>query len=569
MHPGTRKKSWPVILAVVLTGCTEAAPPTTTLSFQDVTAAVGVGFVHAHAATGDYHYPETFGAGVAWLDVDADGRLDLYFVDGGQLPGTGMLADSPTPASNRLYRNTASSAGVSFEDVTTQWSAGGNGYGMGVSAADADGDGLVDLYVTNVGPNELMLQRAGHFQQTGMAADPRWGTGCAFADLDLDGDLDLAVVNYVEFRVQDVRSCQRGSIRTYCDPDVYEPEGDILYRNTLQESGRFDLVEITQAAGFDQIARSLGISVTDLDLDGDSEIYVANDGQQNLLYRNDSRPDHITLTEVGLASGVRFNADGMAEAGMGVGAQDLNADGWPDLLIANFSRETHTLYRHSGKGLQFRDVTRDAGLARSSFLPLGFGVSLFDADLDGDIDLFSAHGHVLDKAEQIDASLTYAQPDGLYLNESGRFVDHSPALGAAYAEPRPSRSSATADYDNDGDLDIVVTSVGSSPRILRNDQSSDRHWITIQLQARHPGNRAGWGSRLEIDVDGVSLMRQLQTGGSYLSSPPPRLHIGLGSGPAQVGATVHWPGGAVEEWSLLKVDQLHLLVQGTGASLAE
>lgn len=573
MSQRTRISAWPALLAG-LWACTDAPPPeVTTLAFTDVTGVATIDFRHTHGAVGDYHYPETFGSGVAWLDVDADGRLDLYFVDGGRLPDTGTNAgpDRAThepliPAGNRLYRNASRLDTVQFEDVTEAWRARSTSYGMGVAAADANGDGLVDLFLSNVGPNELLVQREHTFHRLSIPTDSAWSTGCAFTDLDLDGDLDLAVVNYVHFDASDLHACQRGSIRTYCDPGVYEPMGDALFRNTLQETGEFSLVEITQDARFGAAARSLGIGIGDLDLDGDSEIYVANDGQHNFLYRNDSIPGRILLLDVSLTAGTRFNSNGMAEAGMGVGIDDLDADGYPDLVVANFSRETHTLYQHTGKGLSFRDVTREAGLARASFLPLGFGVSLFDADLDGDVDLFSAHGHVLDKAAEIDASLTYAQPDGLFLNEAGRFEDHSTALGVAYHVPRPSRSSAGADYDGDGDVDLIVTSVGGRPRLLRNDLDTDRHWLVVELQTQLPGNRAGWGSRVEVEAPGSRQTRQLQTGGSYLSAPPPRLHFGLGRDVSKVDITVHWPGGAAETWHQLPVDEHVQLVQGAAAA---
>jgi hypothetical protein len=539
--------------------CNSPAAIPSSVRFSDATVEAGIDFRHTNGAKGKYNYPETFGPGVAWLDADGDGWLDLYFIDGGSLDPYENPAQSSS-AKNRLYRNTLGEGGTGFEDVTDQTNAAGQGYGMGVAAADVDANGEVDLYVTNVGTNELLLQYEQKFVGRIAAADPRWGTACAFSDLDRDGDLDLVAVNYVHFDPLEPHACQRGSIQTYCDPEVYAAQKDVLYRNMLQESGRFELIEHSQETGFTIPGRSLGLAIADLDLDGDSDLYVANDGQPNLLYRNDSVDGRISLTEVGLAAGIQFNADGMAEAGMGVDVGDVNGDGAPDLIVTNFSRETNTLYQHVGKGLLFRDATRAFGLARLSFLPLGFGVNLFDADLDGDLDIFSAHGHVLDKAAQIDPSLTYAQPDGFYLNHEGRFLEQSWSLGLAYSNPRASRASAVADYDRDGDLDIVVTTVAGMPRLLRNDQASQNHWITIGLQTNRRTNRAGWGCRIELESGGKRQSQQLQSGGSYLSTPPPLLHFGLGSSKS-VNVTVRWHDGSTQTWKGLAVGQMHRLKQ--------
>ncbi|MBT7596824.1 MAG: CRTAC1 family protein [Gemmatimonadetes bacterium] len=551
---------WPLWMAACISCNSPAAVPSS-LRFADATVESAIGFRHTNGATGNYNYPETFGAGVAWLDADSDGWLDLYFIDGGSLAPDENPAQT-SAAKNRLYRNMLGDGRAGFEDVTDQTNAAGQGYGMGVASADVDANGEVDIYVTNVGPNELLLQFEQKFVGRETAADPRWGTACAFSDLDRDGDLDLVAVNYVHFDPLEPHACQRGSIQTYCDPEVYAAQTDVLYRNMLQESGRFELIEHSEETGSTIPGRSLGLAIADLDLDGDSDLYVANDGQQNLLYRNDSADGRISLTETGLAAGIQFNADGMAEAGMGVDVGDVNGDSAPDLIVTNFSRETNTLYQHVGKGLLFRDATRAFGLARLSFLPLGFGVNLFDADLDGDLDIFSAHGHVLDKATQIDSSLTYAQPDGLFLNHQGRFVDQSSSLGLAYSNPRVSRSSAVADYDRDGDLDIVVTTVGGMPRLLRNDQTLRSHWLEIELVAARPGNRRGWGARVVVTTRSRVVTRQLQSGGSYLSSPPGLLHFGLGDDELEVvDVTVHWPGGIVQTWNELSVDQRHSLQQ--------
>jgi len=555
---------WRLGWLVTLLACQDVPrQPAPEVRFVDVTVASGIEFHHVSGAEGEYNYPETFGSGVAWLDVDGDGWLDLYFVNGGNALGESRSRQAvrSMDTANRLYHSRLGQGGAGFEDVTDTWNARGRGYGMGVAVADVDANGEVDLYLTNVGPNQLLLQQDRQFHDSELAADPRWGTGCAFTDIDRDGDLDLVAVNYVRFDESDPHACQRGSIQTYCDPEVYDAEYDILYRNLLQETGRLDLVDITQAARFDKTGRSLGLAVADLDLDGDSELYVANDGQHNFLYRNDSTRDRIHFTEVGLATGTRFNANGMAEAGMGVDVGDVDVDGTPDLIVTNFSHETHTLYLQTETTLHFRDATRRAGLARMSFKPLGFGVNLFDVDLDGDLDLFSAHGHVLDKVSQIDAELTYAQANGLYLNHRGRFEDGSSAIRPTLHDPRTSRASATADYDQDGDLDLIVTNVGNTPRLLRNETTTQHHWITVTLQSEDDSNSDGLGSRLEVRTENLSLMRQLQSGGSYLSAAPHLVHVGVGDA-RFVDVTVHWPGAQAQTWRDLPTDRHHRLVQG-------
>ncbi|HJP34150.1 MAG TPA: CRTAC1 family protein [Candidatus Latescibacteria bacterium] len=518
---------------------------------------MGIDFIHAHGARGDYHYPETFGSGAAWLDYDADGWLDLYLVNGGD------LATAPSAAGgNQLWRNTGSKEPtVDFVDVSRRTGANDGGYGMGVAVADVEADGDIDIFVTNVGANALLLQSGGHFTDQAVAAgagDTRWGTATAFFDADNDGDLDLAVINYVPFCLDDDIGCRRGSILTYCDPERYDPTGDLLYRND-SDAGGPQLTDVTSEAGFTGVGRGLGIALHDVDLDGDTDLYVANDGTANLLYRNDTAGARLRFLETGLQAGVHFNRDGRAEAGMGTDFGDIDGDGWADLIVANFSRESNTLYRHSGSGLSFVDDTVRLQLAQASFLPLGFGAALFDADADGDLDLAVANGHVLDRAADIDKGASYEQPDQLFLNDATGFVEVSSRLGEAWSDERVSRTVVPGDYDNDGDEDLLITSSGAAPRLLRNDLAGGR-WLTLRLRSKAPGNRYGLGARIAIDVGPRVLHRQLHGGGSYLAARPPRVHVGLGkTDSAQV--TVYWPGGGTDSWTLTVGD--HELRQGT------
>ena len=435
---------------------------------------------------------------------------------------------------------------------------------MGGAAADVDGDGSVDLFVTNVGPNSLLLQRDRRFQERSAAAgvaDTRWGTGTGFADIDLDGDLDLLVVNYVPFDAELIPVCRRGSIRTYCDPDRFPGTLDILYLNE-GGTGKPRFRDVTLQAGLNGVGRGLGLALADIDLDGDTDWFVANDGEANFLYRNDTGSgDPPRVTETGLAWGVRFNADGRAEAGMGADFGDVDGDGWPDLVVANFSRETNTLYRHGGPGDPgYTDETRPRGLASPSFLPLGFGAAWFDPDGDGDLDLAVANGHVLDRIADIDSGLSHAQPDQLLVNDgSGRFSeDPSWTTGLP---PLVSRALAVADFDNDGDEDLIVTANGAGPRLLRNERRGGTS-LSLTLVTMEPGNRSGLGALVEVRTGGRLLRRQVQGAGSYLSASDPRVHIGLDGAPG-AAVTVSWPGGGRERWELAA--GAHTLRQGTGS----
>ena len=524
------------------------APPDTAdyscnpIQLVDVTQAAGLDFVHYNGFSGEYYYVETFGAGAAFLDVDGDGWLDLYLVNGAPLSGE---RPDPIPA-NRLYHNTGTGG---FADVTAASGAGHTGYGMGCAAADYDADGDVDLYVTNVGPNLLLRNEgAGRFADATAAvggADARWGTSCGFLDYDLDGDLDLYTTNYVDFDPQKNIVCAEGGIRSYCEPKFYEPAGDVLYRN---EDGQFR--DVASEVGIIHKGRGLGVAFADYDLDGDTDIYVANDGTMNCLYQNQGN----RFAEVGLYAGGRYNEDGLAEAGMGVEFGDWDNDGFQDVFVTNFAQETNTLYGNDGQG-QFYDITLRAGLAECSYKPLGFGTNFLDYDNDGDLDLFVANGHVMDKITQVHPDHAYPQPNQVLCNQRGtRFVDVSTRLGPALAAAAVSRGSATADYDNDGDLDLLVTNVAATPNLLRNDGGNRQHWLTIQLggTSQH--------ARVAVTAGGQRQVKERQAGGSYLSSSDPRLHFGLGEA-TRATVEIRWPDGTLQKMEEVTADQILHIVQ--------
>ncbi|NKB69361.1 MAG: hypothetical protein GKR89_20000 [Candidatus Latescibacteria bacterium] len=535
-------RQWPCWLAfmVLLLGACTSEPHTTALlpiRFTATDREAGLDFHHQNGARGDYYYVETFGAGAAFLDFDGDGWQDIYLIDGGPL-------NDPTaaPTTNRLFHNNGQG------HFTPVAAAADTGYGMGVAAADYDNDGDQDLYITNFGPNALYRNDGqGQFTEvtaTWNAGDIRWGTSCAFLDYDSDGDLDLFIANYVDFALDANILCQQGGHRAYCPPDQYEPTLDLLYRN---DGDRF--TDVSHQSGITVAGRGLGIALSDYDLDGDTDIYVANDGTMNVLYRNDG--DHFA--EVSLQAGVRYDRHGRAEAGMGVDFGDYDNDGDADLFVTNFAYETNSFYHNQGQG-RFRHFTQRLGLVQSSFRSLGFGTKFHDYDNDGDLDLFVANGHVADNIALFDSAQTYAQADQLLRNDQRQgFTDITASLGPDLPRPHPSRGTAIADSDNDGDLDLLVTTVGGRPRLLRNDGGNQHHWLIVHLIGA--AQKDALGTRVTLTTPDGSQTRQRQSGGSYLSSHDPRLHFGLGRAQS-ADLDIVWPDGQPQQLRQVTANQI-------------
>lgn len=528
--------------------CAGVAAAEARVHYREVAQEAGIDFEHYNGAQGEYYYVETFGAGAAFFDADGDGWQDIYLINGAHL--SGPLPS--TPPINHLYRNAGDGT---FADLTVASGVGDRGYGMGCTAGDFDNDGDQDLYATNFGPNVLLSNDGeGHFTDVTQIAgvgDGRWGTSTGFLDFDNDGDLDLFVANYVHFSLQGNIQCQRGAIRFYCEPSTYAPIGDVLYRN---EGRRF--VDVTKRMGIRAVGRGLGVAFADSDLDGDTDIYVANDGTPNFLYENQG----TRFVEVGLRAGVQYNEDGHAEAGMGVDFGDFDNDGYADLFVTNYSRETNTLYWNDGRG-RFADFTAHFGLGAPSYLPLGFGAKFMDYDNDGDLDLYVGNGHVVDNIEQLDADLCYAQPDLMLRNQGGaHFEEVSDQLGADFVAESVVRGAAAADWDNDGDLDLLATTVAGRPRLLRNDGGNRQHWIELLLVGA--GQRDALGARVTVTAGGARQVRERQSGGSYLSSHDPRLHFGLGRA-TKADIAIRWPDGQVQTLAAVDANQIIRVVQPT------
>ncbi len=511
------------------------------MQFVDVTAKAKIDFVHKSGASPEKYMVETFGSGVAWIDYDNDGFPDLFFVNGA--PG----------ASNALYHNDRDGT---FTDVTARAGVAGNEGGLpagasakagvyktGVAVGDFDNDGYLDLYVTAFGPNTLYRNNHdGTFSDVtaaaGVAGGPtEWSTSAGFFDADGDGYLDLFVVNYLDYRLNDNPYCglAKPGYRMYCHPTMFDGVANRLFHN----NGNGTFTDISRQAGIANPAgKGLGVTFCDFDRDGHTDIFVANDTVRNFLYRNTGKG---TFVDVAYGAGVGFSADGKPQAGMGTDCGDAHGSGFPDLFVTNFSEELDTLYRNRGDGI-FEDVSIKAGLG-SSFLPLGFGTKMFDVDNDGDLDIYVTNGHVIDNVNLYRPNLTYAQKDLLYENlGGGRFRDVSAQGGPALQATRVGRGLAVADFDNDGNLDVVISTLNQRPVLLRNQGVRAGNWIMIRAKGKK-SNSFGLGATVTLETSEGRQVREINNVASYLSSNDIRLHFGLGRAKIIQRIEVLWPSG--------------------------
>ena len=529
----------------------------TTVQLVDVAEASGITFKHVNGESGRLYYLETMGSGAAFLDYDNDEDLDLYIVNSAPLPG--FVTD--TLPTNALYRNDGDRG---FTDVTVEAGVGHLGYGMGCGTADYDNDGDPDLYVTNFGENVLYRNNAdGTFTDVtvhaGVSNGDKWSLSCAFVDYDHDGNLDLYVVNYLDYDiVEDGEWYDTNGRRIYSNPRVYKGVSDALYRN----SGDGTFTDVTRRAGvYNDTGKGLGVTCGDYDNDGRIDIYVANDTTPNFLYRN---MGDGTLMDLGVIAGVAYNEDGVAEGGMGVDFGDYNNDGFLDIFVTNFSRETNTLYLNNSNGI-FTDVTYIEHLGDSSFLKLGFGTKFFDADNDGDLDLFVGNGHVYSTVESQSDTLEYAQTDQLFLNMGeSSFFDVSEETGAYFSMKWVSRGAAFGDYDNDGDTDIFVVNLNQKVVLLRNDGGNRNNWLKIKTVGVK-SNRDGIGARIEVVTRSHTQIREVQAGSSYLSGHDLRLIFGLGAEAEAKEVTIRWPSGLKQMLTAVEANQFLIITEGVGA----
>jgi len=542
-------------LALVLTGCaggsnepakdrpagSPGGPSAQRFHFVDVAAEAGLTRVTHAGRPGKDHLLDSAGTGAAWLDYDRDGFLDAYVVNGWKIDGGAVVEKGR----NALYRNRGDG---SFEDVTEQAGVDGEGrWGCGVAVADYDADGWPDLLVTNFGPNVLYRNGGnGTFENVAARAGieaPGWNTGAAFFDADGDGDLDLYVAAYFEAALQDVLEAKRdlewkGVAMVAPGPFGFRGAADHFFRS----DGRGAFEEATEAAGLTDLAEGYGFTVraADLDEDRDIDLYVANDSDANFFYRNEGDG---TFREVGLWSGAALDRNGAAQAGMGVAVGDADGDTHLDIFVTNFSEDFSTLYRGDGTGF-FEDVSGPSGVGEPSFEPLSWGTVLADLDNDGDQDLVVANGHIYPQVdEHPDFGMTYEQSNQLFENDgSGVFVDVSRSAGPGFEQKRSSRGLAAGDYDNDGDLDLLLTHLDRPPSLLRND-SAGGSWLRVELKVA-PGRGTALGARVVVEAGERRWMRDASSGESFLSVHDPRLHFGLGDLDVAQRVTVTWPDGS-------------------------
>ena len=512
--------------------------------FTDVTTEVGLDFRHANGQSGRKYFIEPLGSGVALFDYDGDGDLDLYAVNGAALPG--VVYD--VPPRNALFRND----GARFVDVTEAAGVGDTSYGLGCAVGDYDGDGLPDLYVTNYGPNALYRNLGeGRFEDVtdaGGTAGDDLSASSAFLDADGDGLLDLYVVNYVRFDPATNPVCTRGDVVVYCTPKALDGASDRLYRN--RGDGTFE--DVTEAAGvYLPGSKGLGVATGDLDNDGDTDIFVACDTTPDLLYRNDGAG---RFEEHGLFAAIAISREAVAYGGMGVATADMDADGWLDVAVTNFQDQTNFLHRNV-EGVYFKDVSFDAGVGAVSLPTLGWGVELADFDNNGRLDLFVANGHLDDNVETYDPLGRYAQPDHLFM--AGADGSFSLLEDPVIATPRSSRGSAAGDIDGDGDIDLVVTTLGGPLAVLRNDLRVG-HWLTLSLvdDARRAHTI---GARASLTAAGATQTRESHGGSGYLGQSDTRLHFGLGDAPAAERIEITWPDGARQTLGRTSADRTIVL----------
>ena len=557
--------------------------------FTDATRSAGLDFRHWNGMSGHLYYPEVVGAGAALFDYDNDGDLDLYLVQGSLLGNEGDRTSTTTPWTgdwpprDRLYRNdlepSDGGAAVRFVDVTEESGIAATGYGMGVVAADLDNDGWVDLYVLNLGANQLWRNEGdGTFSDRTEASgtgDPRWSVAAAAADYDGDLDLDLFVVNYLNFSLATHKTCltERGEV-DYCLPSAYQPAPDALLVN--DGSGRFE--DATVAAGLAAARPGNGLGILAADLDGDRRLdfYIANDLMPNHLWLNRGNGE---LVEDGLISGAALNADGEAEASMGVAAGDYDGDGDFDLFLTHFHRETNTLYRNDSQpgAAQFRDRTNATDLGRPSWDATAFGTAFVDLDNDGWLDLAAVNGAVTFAAGRPrtkDDPFPLDQPNQAFLNVAdgtgGRRFEPA-ADGLLDGEtPFVSRGLAAGDVDNDGDTDLVITNNNGPSRLLLNQTGTEGDWIGVApVLGATRGRRPASGVTVRVHRAGAPpLVRVAGGGGSYASWGDPRVTVPAG-GPGVDRIEVQWTDGTSEEWPAPPPRAYTSLVRGSGERRGE
>ena len=520
--------------------------------FIDVTESAGLTFVHTDGRSGLRLFNEFLGSGGGFFDYDGDGDLDIYLVNGAIQ--TDNVQDK-TPH-NVLYRNNGDNT---FTDVTNEVGVGSTAYGIGAAVGDYDNDGDIDLYVTNFGEDQLYRNNGdGTFTDVTTSAkvgNSNWGTSCAFADVDNDGHLDLYVANYAEYTPKDDVRCEERGVHVYCGPHAYPATHDTFYKN----NGDGTFTDVSALYRPSDLIPQHGLSVTfgDYDADGDADLYVANDQDPNFLFQNKGDGHFL---EVALISGVCYNDMGKEEAGMGTDFGDYDNDGWLDLTVSNYQTETNTVY-HNHDGTFFTDNTITSGIAEVTHGYLGWGIRFFDYDNDGYQDIFVANGHLMDNITLLEKHVTYPQRNLLFRNLGDGTFANVMSETDGLALKKVSRGAAIGDYDNDGDLDILVTNCNQRSDLLQNTVGNRNNWIQIQVVGQK-SNRSGIGARIKVVTGTHVQYREVQSGGSYLSFHDLRAHFGVGNAEQIELLEIRWPSGHIDRGTDLRVNQRFNAVEG-------
>ena len=555
---------WLLVCGSVVVGRVPIQPGNNDLGIKFANVAAQSGLAHK-TIYGDEHKNryllETTGCGAAFIDYDNDGWQDIFLVNGTRLDG---LQKDQTPT-NHLYRNNGDGT---FRDVTEKSGLTRTGWGQSVCAGDFDNDGNDDLFVSYFGKNALYHNNGnGTFtdvaEKAGVANNrSRWGSGCAFTDYDRDGYPDLFVASYIDLDLKtaplpETGPCLYKGLTVACGPPGLTGGVNTLYRN----NGDGTFTDVSEKAGIRKTngTYGLGVVTADLDNDGWPDIYVANDSAPAALYHNNKNG---TFTDVGIEAGCAFSIDGKPQAGMGVSAGDFDRDGWLDIFKTNFSGDTSTLYRNTGKAV-FDDVTFPAGVGITTRW-LGWGCGFFDADNNGWLDIFLVNGHVYPEVEKLTTEAGYAQRKVFYRNlQNGRFEDVSDKVGGPIMEPSAARGCAFSDYDNDGDIDILINRVNAAPELLRCDSTNQNNWITIKTVGVK-SNRDGIGARIKCVAEDGGQIDEVRSGGSYYSQNDLRVHFGLGKSPKVKTLEIRWPSGQVDTLSDVPANQFIIVKEGAG-----